>query len=381
MTETRRRECFVVTHPGVERLTASELAGLGIVPGGLEPGGVAFTGSDDALYAANLHLRTGSRVLVRVGSFRARTFPELERHALRLPWRDFLPRRSAIRFSVTSRKSKLYHQGGIAERLARAADAAAGEVRSEADESAQLFVVRALRDEFTISADSSGELLHRRGYRQDSAKAPLRETLAAAMLLAAGWDGGRPLLDPFTGSGTIPIEAALIARRIAPGLGRGFGFERWPGFDATAWSRVRERAADPAIGRPGVPIVGADRDEGAVAAAAANAERAGVAGDIEFRRAALSRAAAPGQGGLLITNPPYGVRVGERQRLRDLYAQLGNVARRAFGGWDVAFLSAHPALEAATELPLEPLFATSNGGIPVRLVRARIPAQGFGAAS
>ncbi|HEX6643662.1 MAG TPA: hypothetical protein VF037_03240 [Gemmatimonadales bacterium] len=369
------RDCFVVTHPGVERLTAGELEAIGIAPGELEPGGVSFRGSDEALYSANLRLRTASRVLIRIGGFRARTFPELERHALRLPWSDVLPRGSAIRFAVTSRKSKLYHQGGIAERLARAADHVAGDVRTDADESAQLIVVRAVRDEFTVSADSSGELLHRRGYRQATAKAPLRETLAAAMLLAAGWDGGRSLLDPFAGSGTIPIEAALIARRIAPGLRRTFALERWPAFDAARWREVKDRATAEVLDRATVPIVGSDRDEGAVAAAAANAVRAGVGADVDFRRVSLSAATRPGDAGLLVTNPPYGVRIGDRARLRDLYAQLGNVARGAFTGWDVVLLSAHPVLEAATRLPFEQLLATSNGGVPVRVLRARVSAS------
>lgn len=365
-----QHECYAVTHPGLESITARELAGLGIAPGETEPGGVAFTGDAAAIIAANLHLRTASRVLVRMGSFRARTFPELERHARRLPWRDYLGPAALVSFAITSRKSKLYHQGAIAERLLRVIGETVGEVGTGEDDAAQLFVVRAVRDGFTVSADSSGALLHRRGYRLATGKAPLRETLAAAMLLAMHWDGSVPLLDPFCGSGTIPIEAALIARRIPAGHARLFAFERWPGADAAALDAMRAVALERALPRAGVPIVGSDRDAGAIEAAAANAGRAGVAGDVELRRAALSDIARPGPAGLLLTNPPYGVRVGERLPLRDLYAQLGHVARRDLPGWDIALLSAHAELATQTRLAFTSIFETTNGGLPVRLVAA-----------
>ena len=232
----------------------------------------------------------------------------------------------------------------------------------------QEFVVRLYHDECTVSADASGELLHRRGYRLAGAKAPLRETLAAAMLAGAGWDATAPLLDPMCGSGTIPIEAALLARGIPPGLDRSFAFQAWPGFDAGVWHRVSAAARERVLPRAGVAILGSDRDAGAIEAARANAERAGVAADVEWRRAAISAIDPPPGAGWMITNPPYGVRVGDRRRLRDLFAQLGNVARRRLVGWRVAFLSAHLELERQVGLPLETRFSTGNGGIRVRLV-------------
>ncbi|MBA3258799.1 MAG: hypothetical protein H0T68_04950, partial [Gemmatimonadales bacterium] len=219
----------------------------------------------------------------------------------------------------------------------------------------------------------SGELLHRRGYRLATCKAPLRETLAAAMLLAAEYDGSAPLLDPMCGSGTIPIEAALLARRIPPGLRRRFAFESWPGFEAERWRVLIAEGYERILPGALAPILGSDRDEGAVAAAGANAERAGIASDVAFRRAAISAIERPDQAGWLITNPPYGVRVGERVRLRNLFAQLGNVARRRCPGWRIAFLSAHLELERQTGLPLEPRFATLNGGIRVRLMQGIVP--------
>ena len=368
-------ECFAVAAPGLEPLALGELSALAaaadgaIVPGAVEPGGVGFRADRAGLYVANLHLRVASRVLVRVGAFHASAFHELQRQAERLAWREFVAAGRPVEFRVTSRKSRLYHQDAIAQRLS----AVAGAVPDAADARPQEFIVRLFRDECTISADASGELLHRRGYRLASAKAPLRETLAAAMLAGSGWDGSAPLIDPMCGSGTIPIEAARLARRIPPGLGREFAFMRWPGFDEKDWERVLLQARNRVLARAPAPIIGSDRDAGAVAAATANAVRAGVDGDIEWRRAAISALAPPAATGWIVTNPPYGVRVGERRGLRDLYAQLGNVARRCCPGWEVAFLAAHAELERQTGLPLTERFGTENGGIRVRLVQGRVP--------
>ncbi|MBA2458045.1 MAG: hypothetical protein H0V43_03700 [Gemmatimonadales bacterium] len=378
--------CFATCAVGLEPLLAGELhalaAGRSLEPGTEEPGGIEFRADTSGLYAANLHLRTASRIVVRVGSFHASAFHELERRARRLPWETFIPPGAALAFRVSARKSRLYHQGAIAERLLAAAAErvpglrAAPEVTEEdaAGVEVQRIIVRLFRDECTLSADSSGQLLHRRGYRLATAKAPLRETLAAAMLLGAGYDGSAPLLDPMCGSGTIPIEAALLARRIPPGRGRRFAFESWPGFEAERWRGLLAEADERILSTTSAPILGSDRDDGAVTAARANAERAGVASDLALRRAAISAIEPPTPAGWLITNPPYGVRVGERVRLRNLFAQLGNVARRRCPGWRIAFLSAHAELERQTGLPLEPRFATLNGGIRVRLVQGTIPA-------
>jgi putative N6-adenine-specific DNA methylase len=353
-------ECYAVTAPGLERVAARELVALGLEPATVDPGGVAFRAHAAGLYRANLELRTISRVVVRMGSFHASSFHELERRAGRLPWKRFLAGGVAAEFRVTSRKSKLYHQDAVAERLGR---------RTGGNGPSQLFLVRIVRDQCTISADSSGELLHRRGYRTDVGDAPLRETLAAAMLLASGWDGHAPLADPFCGSGTIPIEAALIARRRAPGLHRSFAFERWPEFDALGWKRVKATARERVLPRAPGPIVGADRDVAAIAAAERNAERAGVAQDVVLRRASLSAfTPPPGVGGHLVTNPPYGVRVGERATLRGLYARLGDLVRTRCSGWEVTMLSPARELEHATGLPLASRLLVSNGGLRVRLV-------------
>ena len=364
-------DCYAVTAPGLEAVTAAELSALSLAPTGMEEGGVSFSADRTGLYLANLQLRTASRVLVRLASFEAKGFPELERHARKLPWGEYLGPGTTAAFRVTSKKSRLYHAGAIEERLAgtvgRSEDQPVGGVDQE-------FVVRVFRDRFTISADSSGALLHQRGYRLATAKAPLRETLAAAMLLGAGWDPRTPLVDPFCGSGTIPVEAALLARQIPPGRHRSFAFMRWPGFEAASWQTLLARAEAESLPQAPAPIVGADRDAGAIRASVANAERAGVAGDIAFRQVPLSSLQAPEGPGLLVTNPPYGVRVGEADRLRDLYARLGRVLAERFAGWTAVMLSANRALEGQTGLPWQEIWRTRNGGIPVRLVRT--PRQG-----
>jgi len=227
-----------------------------------------------------------------------------------------------------------------------------------------------------VSADSSGALLHMRGYRRAVAKAPMRETIAAAMLLACKWRADEPLFDPFCGSGTIPIEGAMIARRIPPGLDRVFAFQQWPGVDAGLWSRMRREAEAEILDAAPSPIVGSDRDEGAVRAATENAGRARVESDVELVVSAVSEAALDSAPGWVITNPPYGVRVGTSRELRNLYARFGTVMRERFGGWKLALLSADHALEAQLRLDLETLFRTTNGGIPVRCMTSRPGGEG-----
>ena len=387
-TASPRFQIFAPTAPGLESIAAGELKSLG-VRGRQEIGGVAFDGDLDRIYQANLWLRTASRVVVRLGQFHASTFYELERRSKKLPWQDFLPENGSVEVRVTCRKSKLYHSDAVAERLLSVIAGVApsgtemkvGNLPDEEQEeyqekgsSRQLFIVRIVHDQCEISADTSGELLHRRGYRKEVAKAPLRETLAAAMLLASGWDGrrGEALLDPMCGSGTIPIEAALIARGIAPGLERDFQFMHWPTFNRDLWNGILEKARA-SVTNPTLDIVGADRDAGAIRAAMHNAERAGVGRDVRFSAESLSGSIAKIENvangeGWILTNPPYGVRVGESEDLRDLYATLGN-ALETKRGWRIGILTSDAVLAAQVRLPLRPRFSTSNGGIPVSFLQ------------
>jgi putative N6-adenine-specific DNA methylase len=371
--------CFAVTAPGLEQICASELTALGIRCKA-EEGGVAWSGTIESVATANLWLRTASRVLIRLAEFRATAFYELELHAKRIAWNQYVAADAIAEFRVTCRKSKLYHSDAVAERFTKALESrvkgakgatapAADDDENEAGE-AQLFIVRFVKDVCTVSVDSSGALLHRRGYRQQLAKAPLRETLAAAVLLGAGWKGDTPLLDPMCGSGTIPIEGAMIARRIAPGKNRSFAFLNWPAANQKNWTTLLADATAGELPSSPVSIQGSDRDEGAIAAARGNAERAGVLADIDLRVLPVSAIEPVASPGLVAVNPPYGVRLGATNPLRNLYARFGDVARERRPGWTVAILSADRTLEGQMRLPLKEKFRTRNGGIPVRLVVA-----------
>jgi putative N6-adenine-specific DNA methylase len=371
-------ECFGIVAPGLEAFALEEARALGL-PASLADGGggIEWHGDLRSVLLANAALRVASRVVVRLASFEARSFAELERHARQIPWSRVVAPGAAVRFRVTCKKSRLYHSDAVAQRLADAVTRAIPGVRVEgsgpeddaADDEAQLFVVRVLRDRCTVSADASGALLHRRGYRQAIAKAPLRETIAAALIAASGWDAKSPLVDPFCGSGTIPIEAALMARGMAPGATRTFVAERWPGVSRTLGARVRAELAERSASSAPGTIAGFDRDAGAITGAVANAERAGVSADLTLAVRSLSAAEFPAESkGWVVTNPPYGVRVGDVDRVRDLWAQLGHVLRERARGWRVALLSPDPVLERQLRIPLRVAAATSNGGIPVRIM-------------
>jgi putative N6-adenine-specific DNA methylase len=377
-----RFELFAICAPGLESVLEAEMRALGLDVGKRDIGGVAFAGGSSALFRSNLWLRTATRVVARVGEFHARLFDELERHSRKLAWSRFIAGGHPVRLRVSTSKSRLYHTGAVAQRIAEAMEKSTGvapTVTSGSDEDDEagetpLVIIRLFRDQCTVSIDTSGALLHRRGYRLATAKAPLRETLGAALLLAGEWDPRTTLIDPLCGAGTIPIEGAQIARRMPPGLHRGFAFMRWPTFHEPTWKKVIDEAREQVLPAVPAPILGSDRDAGAIAASRENAERAGVAADIVFEEKVISRIAPPmgAPRGAIVTNPPYGVRVGDRDALRNLYAQLGNVARERFREWKLIVLSADPRLEAQIGGTSEPVLGTKNGGIAVRAMRSTI---------
>ncbi|MEP6834355.1 MAG: class I SAM-dependent RNA methyltransferase [Gemmatimonas sp.] len=372
---------FAIAPPGVAPLVANELHALGITAGDVSDAGVAFVASRRDLARANLWLRTASRVIVRLDTFEAAEFSTLEKRAKLVPWAEVLCAGAHVQLRVTCRKSRLYHSDAVAERIGRAIEAKIAGSRVElkaVDEQGegqgdgippQLIIVRLDRDQCTISADSSGALLHRRGWRQAIAKAPLRETLAATLLTASGWDMKWPLVDPFAGSGTIAIEAALRARNVAPGIARRFAMESWPNTNTILLSQLRKEARSLARNKADVPIVAADRDGGACVAAQSNAERAGVAGDVEVLQCAVSDTdlSSLGPRGWVVTNPPYGVRVSGGADLRSLYQRLGDVMRAGGPDWHIAMLAAEHALVMQMKLPTKILLKTTNGGLPVSI--------------
>jgi putative N6-adenine-specific DNA methylase len=362
---------FAVTAPGLETFTSQELIKLGIEAVS-SPGGVLFKGNLNTLYFANLHLRTASRILARLGNFfHATSFPELQKRLSRLPWERFLTPGQPVTFRVTCHKSKLYHSDAVirsanaalSERLGRSSPL----INDQEDsvQPPQLVVIRLVDDRCTVSVDSSGVLLHKRGYRQAVAKAPLRETLAAVLLMASGWERVAPLLDPFCGSGTIPIEGAMMALGIPPGINRRFAFMDWPGYDEYLWQETVTNWEKPQIHPP--PIQASDRDAGAIKMAQANAERAGVLDFIEFTCQAVSSMSPHPGIGWIVTNPPYGLRISEGKELRNLYAQFGNVLRQKCPHWNLAVLCSDPALLGQIGVRLDTSLSLVNGGIRVRL--------------
>jgi putative N6-adenine-specific DNA methylase len=384
-------QLFAVSSPGLEPFTAQELHELGgklrhpwpkhtVTPKeiGDEGGGVEFAGSLADVYRANLHLRTASRVLLRLGTFLAASFPELRRKASRLSWESFLLPGRPVALRVTCHKSRLYHQGAVAERLVGAISDRLGGLppvqkftETASASLPQLILVRLKENLCTVSVDSSGEILHRRGYRLVTAKAPLRETLAAGMLLASQWDISSPLIDPFCGSGTIAIEAALMAHQWPPGRFRRFAFMEWPIFDAKTWEKVlgatgpSERASLPRL-------IGSDRDAGAIEAARANARRAGVAESIEFSIRPISAMESSSGPGWIVTNPPYGIRTDSNRDLRNLYARFGRLLRDKCAGWQITMLCSSQMLLQSTGLKFDDGIILDNGGLRVKLVRGRI---------
>jgi len=390
---------FAVTAPGIESITALELARLALIPAesliAVKPASSSpkeslvthhasdflhFKGDLASLYRANLHLRSASRILVRLGMpFMARSFAELVEKASRLPWERFLTPGQPVALRVTCHKSKLYHSEAVAERLLTALEARLGKPsprlkpsdEDDGEHPPQLILARLVDDKCTVSVDSSGALLHRRGYRLATAKAPLRETLAAAILFASGWDAQSPLIDPFCGSGTIPIEAALLALGIPPGMKRRFAFMDWPNFDESLWKSLCSEFHLSSFISPPL-ILASDRDAGAVRIAQENARRAGVNHLIQFEAQAVSAMYPPARKGWIVTNPPYGVRVSEGKDLRNLYAQLGNVLRAKLPDWRVAILSSDEFLLGHTGLKLDTSLAFNNGGLRVKLGRGLI---------
>lgn len=357
-----RVDAFAVATPGLEGLVQAELVKLGVRPATVTHGGVNCSLTWPQLWAVHLKSRIATRVLVRVARFRADGFDTLQAGLARIDWNRWLPEGGVEVTASTDGKSKLFHTGAIAERVA----AQIG--RGDGPQQVQ---VRVQRDVATVSLDATGPALHKRGYRGASGKAPVRETLAAALVAASEWEMRSPFVDPFCGSGTVLVEAVQRARRIAPGRQRSFQFMDWPSFDQAGWDRI-VRGADSDVLDRCPTVIGSDRDEGAVAAALDNAARAGVAENVTVVRRSVSDIELPPGPGWIVSNPPYGSRVGGPD-VRDLYDRLGTVLRSRAGGWHVALLASRDTPVARLRLPLVPTLATSNGGIHVDVHTGTVP--------
>ena len=365
---------LAVCAPGFESFLEEEICALPDVKEvEIVRGGVEFSGPLETTYHANLHLRTAHRVLLRIDDFLAQTYPMLFDRAKRISWELYLGFEEALSINVSAKRSRLRHHKNIAATLHDAIltslEPLGLQPKLEDDAPLELYA-RMFQDRCTLSLNTSGEHLHKRGYRTNINEAPLRETLAASILKASNAENYDLILDPMCGTGTFLIEAALMKRKVASGLHRHFAFEQFPSFQKSKWERFKSEARDAALPLSPARLIGCDVDEKVLEAARANAERAGVLGDIHFfqadaRTLDYSTFGASNQRALLVTNPPYGRRLGSEQEVKTLYGALSERLRQA-EGWRVALITPEPEW---IELPPTSALKFRNGGLRVSLLQ------------
>ena len=370
MSDASALTIFAITLPGLEATLADEIRALGFAVDTVEPGGVTFGGDWPDVWRANLELRCATRVLIRLGSFMAFHLAQLDKRAKKYPWADVLDPQVPIRVEVaTSRKSKIYHAGAATTRIVGGLEAQGFTCAADGP---VVLKCRIDDNRVTLSVDTSGEPLHKRGHKQAVGKAPLRETLAAAFLAQCGYDGTQAVHDPMCGSGTFVLEAAEIAVGLQAGRTRSFAFERFVGFDPDVLAQLRTDARRRSA--QAQPLTGSDRDAGAITMACANAERAGVADLVHFSQANAADSAphdtAPG---LVMINPPYGARIGDKKALYPVYGRLGQILIESYKGWRIGIVTSEAALAKTTGLPFLPDGPSiAHGGLRVRLYRTDV---------
>lgn len=321
---------LIATAPmGLEAVVAREVRDLGYDRVTVENGRVTFIGDTLAICRANLWLRTSDRVLVKMGAFPARTFDELFEGVKAMPWADWIPEDGEFPVEGRSHKSQLSSvpacQGIVKKAVVEKMKQSYGTEWFKETGGRYVIEVSLLNDIATITLDTTGPGLHKRGYRKLVTEAPLKETMAAALVLLSRWRPERPLYDPFCGSGTIPIEAALIGWNLAPGLRRSFNSEAWPLLPPQLWSEAREEAYDLVKDDVPLEIAGSDIDKGAIDVALAAAKAAGLAKEINLQVLPVAKARPRGDYGCMITNPPYGERLGERDEVERVLRQFGSI--------------------------------------------------------
>ncbi len=359
-------EIFLATAPGLEDTLYDEVRGKGFKRAKTTKGGVTIKGGWPDVWRANLWVRGASRVLARIESFRVLHLAHLDKRAREVPWSDILNPELPFRVEVVCSKSRIYHSDAAAERIEKAISQT---LKAPHSPDAEITVMARIdHDVCTLSIDTSGALLHKRGYKASVNKAPMRENMAALFLQQCGYNGSEPVFDPMCGSGTFVIEAAEIAARLNPGRTRHFAFEKLVTFDLQAWEKMRSIKRQPTTD---IHFYGSDRDSGAVKMSTENAARAGVGELTEFKQQTISDMIPPtGTPGLVILNPPYGGRIGDKKALMPLYQTLGRVLRARFSGWRVGIITTDIAFAQATDLPFIPTSApVQHGGLRVTLFR------------
>lgn len=333
---------------GIEAVVGRELKNLGYDDQLIDNGKVVFSGEESAICRTNLWLRTAERVLLKMGEFGAVSFEELFQGTKALPWERWIPVDGEFPVSVTALNSKL-HSVPDCQAIIKKAIVERLKLKYKTDwfeEKGPRYKIEAAiyKDWVTLSIDTSGIGLHKRGYRKLTAKAPLKETLAAAMVLVSRWREDRVLLDPFCGSGTIPIEAALIGKNIAPGIQRNFVSESWANLPAKLWEDARQEAQDLVKRDVKLMIRGSDIDEDVLSLARYHVKKAGVEQDIHLQRMPVSEISSGFKYGFILCNPPYGERLGEIKQVERLYAQMGEVFRK-LDTWSYYILTSHAGFE------------------------------------
>ena len=343
-------ELIAPCHFGLEAVLKREIDDLGYDISKTEDGRVTFIGDMEALCRANVFLRSAERILLKAGSFTARTFDELFECTKALPWEEWIPKDGKVWVTKASTvKSKLYSSSDIQSIMKKAIverlkSAYHTEVIPETGASYPVRVF-AMKDEFTVGIDSTGESLHKRGYRQSTTKAPISETLASALIMLTPWKKDRILVDPFCGSGTFPIEAAMMAADIAPGMNRSFLAEEWKHLvPRKCWYDANEEAQDRIKLNIETDIQGFDIDPEALKAARANAKMAGVDKLIHFQQRAVKDLRHPKPYGFIITNPPYGERLEEKENLTQLYREIGESYAR-LDKWSMYLITSYEKAE------------------------------------
>lgn len=351
----RRYELIAPCHFGLEAVLKREIIDLGYDVTKVEDGRITFAGDGEAVCRANIFLRTAERILIKVGSFQAESYEELFQGIKKLPWEEYIP--SDGKFWVTkaaSVKSKLFSPSDIQSVVKKAMVERMKEVyRIEwFQENGASFPLRVflMKDEVTAAIDTTGESLHKRGYRKLTAKAPIAENLAAALIMLTPWKGDRILVDPFCGSGTFPIEAALMAANMAPGMNRSFTAQNWPHLiPLREWYDVLDEAREEIVEDAYTDIQGYDVDDAMVSIARENARLAGVEHLIHFQRRDVRDLSHSKKYGFIISNPPYGERIEEKSKLPELYRTIGE-RFRALDSWSMYLITAFEQAENAIGL-------------------------------
>jgi len=369
------QDFFATTAKGMEELLAAELQGLGITVAAPETGGVRFSGDLAACYRANLWLRTANRVLIPLAKFACETPQQLYDGVRTIPWNQHLTPAMTLAVDANLRDSFSTHSGWLA---LKTKDAIVDTIRDQCGRRPNVdphdpdlrVNVHLVKNRCTVSLDSSGASLDRRGYRTERNEAPLRETLAAALVEHSGWDGTIPLIDPMCGSGTILIEAALKASHHAPGLFREqFGFQRWPNFDDKLWKPLLKEAREAIIDKLPAPLLGFDVAPQALEMARNNSERAGTGRMISFARADIRALQLPEPPGILLFNPPYGARMGEVETLKPFYKEIGDVMKQRCKGYTAYLFTGNPELAKVVGLKASRRIVLFNGPIECRLLK------------